>query len=100
MLTFDGKKNPERRQRLEAGDRIGLTADGPHHNEMVSIVPDFAEYRKTATTFAVRMEEPFEVDTLEGLHSAKAGDWLAMGAAGELYPIDAAVFAATYEKVE
>lgn len=85
-VGFNGKKNPERRQRAESGQLSVLGAP-------------FKEYRKTSTTFAVRMEEAFEVDTLEGMHTGKAGDWLAVGQAGELYPIDGAVFAATYEEV-
>jgi hypothetical protein len=57
------------------------------------------EYGKTQTIYAIRMDEEFDVSTIEGDHHGKAGDWLAVGAAGELYPIDAAVFAATYEEV-
>ena len=96
MIRFDGKKNPERRKNLETHGRIGLT--GSTNETYESVVPDFREYRKTSTTYATRMDEPFEVDTLEGLHTGKAGDWLAIGQAGELYPIDAVVFAATYEE--
>ena len=98
MLRFDGKKNAERRQILDVGGIVGLTSEDD--NEITSMVAKFDEYRKTSTTFAMRIDEPFEVDTLEGLHSAKAGDYLAVGQAGEMYPIDAAVFAATYEKIE
>jgi hypothetical protein len=94
-MRFDGKKNLQRRKDFESDGIADLEVDG---GEDLPLPMD--EYRKTATTFAVRMEEPFEVDTLEGLHTGKAGDWLAVGAAGELYPIDAAVFAATYEKVD
>jgi hypothetical protein len=91
-MRFDGKKDPERRKAIERGELAPLGAlSGPE---------PFREYRKTSTTFAKRIDEPFEVDTLEGLHSGKAGDWLAVGQAGELYPIDAAVFAATYELVD
>jgi hypothetical protein len=90
MLQLDGKKNPDRRRAVEKSKVIELGED-----HAVA-----AEYRKTTTIFAIQLLEPFEVDTLEGLHTGKAGDYLAVGAAGELYPIDAAVFAATYEKVE
>ena len=95
MRRFDGKKNPERRKYAEEGGDILLG---------VGEAGDFGvpadEYRKTSTIYAIRIDEPFEVDTIEGLHTAKAGDWLALGQAGELYPIDAAVFAATYELVK
>lgn len=91
-LRFDGTKRQ---------DRIDALRDGwieiiPPHGEPLKM----AEYRKTATTYAVKMPDAFEVDTLEGLHSGKPGDYLAVGAHGEMYPIDAAVFEATYELVE
>lgn len=98
MLRFDGLKNPQRRKDLEDGN--GVTLFGEEGENALSMVPDWGEYRKTSATYAFRMEEEFEVDTLEGLHRGKAGDYLAMGQAGELYPIDAAVFAATYERAD
>jgi hypothetical protein len=57
------------------------------------------EYKKTATILAVQVNEPFEVDTMEGVHEGKAGDWLAQGPAGELWIIDQDIFAATYAPV-
>lgn len=57
---------------------------------------DAPEYRKTATILAQQINEPFVVQTPEGDHDGKAGDWLAQGPAGELWVIDAAIFAATY----
>lgn len=98
MLRFDGKKDAERRRVLEQGGQVGLIAEGD--TEIVSMIPSFGEYRKTSTTFAVRMDDPFEVDTLEGVMLGKAGDFLAVGQAGELYPIAAEVFAVTYELVD
>ena len=60
--------------------------------------PEFAgEYRKKTTIRAVRMEKDFAVLTLEGMVKGKAGDWLAKGVKGELYPIAADVFDRTYE---
>jgi hypothetical protein len=43
------------------------------------------------------MSESFIVSTLEGLMTGKAGDYLAIGAYGEMYPIDKQVFEDTYE---
>ena len=57
-------------------------------------------FRKTKETYAVQMPTNFLVSTLEGLMAGKAGDWLAIGAHGELYPIDNEVFEATYEPAE
>lgn len=57
----------------------------------------FAKYRKTALAEAVKMDEPFEVVTLEGTMTGQAGDYLMRGAAGELYPCAGEIFANTYE---
>lgn len=94
MKRFDGQKNPERRRLLEAGEPLAESLA----DEIV--VVDVHEYVKLTTIFAVRLGEVFEVETLEGLHSAKAGDFLAIGQAGEMYPIDAAIMASTYAKAD
>lgn len=60
---------------------------------------DGKKYRKTACIFAVRMDAPFEVQTLEGTMTGKAGDYLAKGVKEELYPIAAEIFLKTYEAV-
>ena len=39
------------------------------------------------------------IETLEGIMSFKIGDWVAIGAKGEKYPIDKAIFELTYELV-
>lgn len=45
----------------------------------------------------VQIDEPFEVETLEGTLSAKAGDWLMIGIHGEMYAIDQEIFQKTYD---
>lgn len=60
-------------------------------------VPEMTEYRKTKNAFAVRIDDEFSVETLEGVMTGKAGDYLMKGAHGELYPCAAAVFEDTYE---
>lgn len=89
MRRFDGKKDPMRLVALEHQVQMS----GEWYN-------GFLPYRKTTLTYAKKIEEPFEVDTLEGLHTGKAGDYLAIGAHGEMYPIDAAVFEDTYEALD
>lgn len=89
-LHFDGKKNPAFREFVE-----GLPPD-----PIDPLAEPFRAFRKTALTYAAKVNVPFEVDTLEGMHSAPAGAYLAVGAHGEMYPIDAAVFEATYEPVD
>lgn len=66
------------------------------HFTQDSTPPPMKRYRKTALAEAVQIHEPFAVETLEGTMTAKAGDWLMRGPAGELYPCDAAIFASTY----
>jgi hypothetical protein len=44
-----------------------------------------------------RIDEPFEVETMEGTLRGKAGDWLMVGVSGELYPCDKEIFEKTYE---
>jgi len=55
-------------------------------------------YVKSALTQLVRMSEEFVVHTLEGLAAGAAGDFLAFGPAGEMYPVPAAAVAADYER--
>jgi hypothetical protein len=48
----------------------------------------------------IQINEPFEVETLEGVFSAKAGDFLVVGILGEMYAIDQQIFYQTYDLVE
>lgn len=48
---------------------------------------------------AIQMQEDFEIDTLEGTHQGKAGDYLLKGVRGELYPVKKDIFDETYEEV-
>lgn len=97
MLRLNGQKDEGRRRMLERGE---VDPDVLLNGRGFYVTPTWGEYRKRTTTFAVRVRDAFEVETLEGLHVGKPGDWLAVGIHGEMYPIDAAVFAATYEEVE
>jgi hypothetical protein len=56
--------------------------------------------KKPVVIYAIRMKEAFVVDTLEGRHNGKAGDYLLRGVRGELYCCDAGIFAETYEEVK
>lgn len=58
------------------------------------------QYRKLpVVVFAALMDEPFEVETLEGTMHGNAGDYLIRGVKGEYYPCKPDVFLATYEPV-
>ncbi|KKN85757.1 hypothetical protein LCGC14_0275620 [marine sediment metagenome] len=61
----------------------------------------FEHYRKLPVVIhAVQIDCPFEVDTLEGMHTGSPGDFLIKGAHGELYPCKPDIFAETYELVD
>ncbi|OAB77983.1 hypothetical protein [Cochleicola gelatinilyticus] len=48
----------------------------------------------------IQINEPFEVETMEGTMRGKKGDWLMVGIDGEMYACDAAIFKKTYELCE
>lgn len=52
--------------------------------------------KKPIPVGCIRMDEDFEVETMEGLMKGKRGDWLMQGIHGELYPCDAEIFEKTY----
>lgn len=45
----------------------------------------------------VQIDEPFEVETMEGTLKGKKGDWLMRGVNGEVYPCDREIFEKTYD---
>lgn len=47
-----------------------------------------------------QIDEPFEVQTLEGILLGKKDDWLMVGVRGELYPCDQEIFKETYDLME
>jgi hypothetical protein len=70
---------------------------------LYDLVPDnveLAEYRRTDTTWAGRVEGPFAVKTIHGGVAACRDGWIARDAKGFFYPIDVAVFEQSYVPVE
>jgi len=47
-----------------------------------------------------QIDEPFTVETMEGLMKGKKGDWLMIGIHGEMYPCDKVIFEKTYSLLE
>jgi PGDYG protein len=45
----------------------------------------------------LQIDEPFEVETMEGVLRGKKGDWLMVGVNGEVYPCDREIFEKTYD---
>ena len=79
--------------------KIKRDKDGNHtvDGKPFDPIPCAELFRKKTLTFAVRMQEPFSVETLEGTAEGKVGDWLVIGVTGEMYPCDAEVFDKSYE---
>lgn len=58
-----------------------------------------SRWRRTGLVDAVRADRRLRVDTLEGVATAEAGDWIVRGGRGEHWVVPAAGFAALYEAV-
>lgn len=56
--------------------------------------------KKPIPVRAMQISEEFIVDTLEGRHTGKAGDYLMIGIRGERYPCDREIFEESYEEVK
>ena len=56
--------------------------------------------KKPIPVRCIKMNEPFEVETMEGLMQGKAGDYLMIGPRGEMYPCDLDIFNETYDIVD
>lgn len=57
---------------------------------------NFNTCKKIVASEAVRIDEPFEVETLEGTMKGKEGDYLMRGIEGEVYVCDAEIFHQSY----
>ena len=55
--------------------------------------------KKPIAIQCIQINEPFQVETLEGIMHGKKDDWLMIGIEGELYPCDATIFNKTYELI-
>ncbi len=53
--------------------------------------------KKPIPILCTQIDEPFRVETMEGVMEGKAGDWLVVGIHGEMYPIDKEIFNKTYD---
>jgi hypothetical protein len=65
-------------------------------------VPDLEFQKAKKKPIAIRctqINEPFEVETLEGLMKGQPGDWLVVGVNGEMYPIANDIFKKTYDVI-
>lgn len=59
---------------------------------------EWRAYRKKPLLVLARvLEAPERIETLGGVIQGKKGDYLVKGVMGELYPVTAEIFRATYE---
>lgn len=65
-----------------------------------SNVDEIARFMLPYPRFQCIEPDKLVIPTLEGDHTANAGDWIIKGIANEFYPIKPDIFAATYEPVE
>jgi hypothetical protein len=102
MIEIEGGKDIGRRKQIEQHGTVDIPIIVDHKGEKETVRLQMwpQGFRKTALTYAIPMAEAFVVDTLEGRMEGKPGDYLAIGVAGEMYPVDAAVMAASYEAVD
>lgn len=66
-------------------------------------IPKFAfakALKKPIPIRCIQIDEPFEVETMEGVMTAKKGDWLMIGIDGEMYACDQVIFNKTYEIIQ
>ena len=67
------------------------------------IVPDleFKKAKKKPIEIkCIQIDEPFQVETMEGTMTGKKGDWLMVGVNGEMYPCDNEIFIKTYDIIK
>lgn len=92
----DGGERPQQTERGIAYPNVVIKRD---NLRPAFIAADWHEYRKIATTRAVRMDGPFTVKTREGKVTCPDG-YLAIDAHGWPYPIAKDEFDAIYEPLD
>lgn len=66
-------------------------------------VPDLEFQKAMKKPIAIKcfkVDEDFEVETMEGVMKGKKGDYLIVGINGEMYPVDSEIFVKTYDIVQ
>jgi hypothetical protein len=68
-------------------------------DDKASPVGEVGKYRKTALTLAAQLTEDCVIETPEGDHTAKAGDYLVQASDGHAWPVMKSYFESSNEKV-
>lgn len=53
--------------------------------------------KKPIIVKCIQIDEPFEVETMEGVIKGKKDDYLVIGIDGEMYPVDKEIFLKSYD---
>jgi hypothetical protein len=84
-LLWDGKTIDPMIEFLHSGAPLPKAPDDPHVETGIGFVPALGE---------------IYIPTLEGTMTAKPGDWIIRGVAGEFYPCKPEIFEQMYEPTE
>ena len=84
-------------EEYKGDEQVVTDADG---NAIDIDEDEFRTAQKTEPTDVVQIDEPFNVETKEGPAKGDAGDYLAKGVDGEMWPIDQEIFEKTHEFVD
>lgn len=60
---------------------------------------EIIKFTKGHAIKGIAVLETMKIQTMEGLMTAKKGDWIIRGIKGEFYPCDSDIFAKSYEVV-
>jgi len=81
-----------------AGGRYEI--DGNKINKLSDIEDAVRALKKPIPINALKMNEPFTVETTEGIMSGKKGDYLMEGINGEMYICPADIFEKSYDIIQ
>ena len=90
-VRFNGWESTERREKIVEGGFYVVLPDG----KLLQGKP----YAPKGITYLMKMPVAFEVETMEGVVNGKAGDYLAVGLKGEMYPVRAAMVPIRFDEV-
>lgn len=71
-----------------------------HDRKVLEQLKEFCKPRRFTFYFKANGKFRAFIDTLEGEHEAKEGDWVIKGIKGECYPCREDIFNQTYDEVE
>lgn len=72
-----------------------VVIDAVHWNGDLSTLHSLGNYENAVSQDLGSAD--LQIETLEGVMTARVGDWVIRGVKGELYPCKPDIFAATYE---